>query len=228
MSFEAIPRPTDKNLVNVCQILKRNQDVLVGARGSTSTLEKAFLLQDAKATKAADVTIKSTRSGTEEVSVEVPADRANAPFTKEANADALNVDFGIPSWVTHIIIGFVGVSSSVAIHPGIRVGDDNGIFTSGYIAGSSSGTTGVGSDTYTNRFGIRSGAASTVLHGAVHLTAANRARTLWVANGNLTNSSLGSFYTVSGHVQLTSALKSVRVTSVTGVFDAGALSMRAA
>lgn len=133
-----------------------------------------------------------------------------------------NVDFtGIPSWVKRITVMFSGVSTSGTSNIQVQIGSGS-VTTSGYVSGSSIGTT---YTTATTGFLVyNSTTSSDVISGL--FTISNITGNTWVEGGTLNNS--GATRVSGGNSpSLSGALDRVRITTVNGTdtFDAGTINI---
>jgi hypothetical protein len=146
-------------------------------------------------------------------------------MTAQASTSGTNIDFtGIPSWAKRITVMFVGVSTSGTNNFLVQVGSGS-FSTSGYLGASSSITASVGTSSYTNGFGIRSGSATAVIHGS--LTISNFSGNTWQASSVFSDSANSGTFTTSGSITLGGILDRVRITTVGGTdaFDAGTINV---
>lgn len=147
--------------------------------------------------------------------------------TAVASTSGTSIDFtGIPSTAKRITVMFSGVSLSGTSNPLIQIGAVS-VTTSGYL-GSGSGyqTTASGATSnYTTGFGIQSGAAANVLHGAMVLT--NVSGNTWSSSHSIGLSGTSQVCTGGGSITLAGVLDRVRITTVNGtdLFDAGSINI---
>ena len=135
------------------------------------------------------------------------------------------VDFtGIPSWVKRITVMFSGISLNGTSSPLIQLGDSGGFETTGYLASSSAGASGVVTTAYTTGFGIRQTVAADTSSGSISFT--NLTSNVWVGAGALTING-SSFCHVAGTKTLSDTLTQIRITTVNGTdtFDAGSINI---
>lgn len=137
-------------------------------------------------------------------------------------ASGTSVDFtGIPSWVKRITVMFSGVSTSGTSNIQVQIGSGS-VTTSGYVSGSSIGTT---YTTATTGFLVyNSTTLSDVISGL--FTISNITGNTWVEGGALNNS--GATRVSGGNSpSLSGALDRLRITTVNGTdtFDAGTINI---
>lgn len=146
-----------------------------------------------------------------------------------AATSGTSIDFtGIPSWVKRITIQFAGVSTNGTSSWIIQLGDSGGVENTGYLGASSTISAASAATTnFTAGFGIRTAAATDVVHGAVVLTLEDAANFTWVASGVVSQSDSAVTLTTAGSKSLSAALDRVRITTGGGTdtFDAGAISI---
>lgn len=134
--------------------------------------------------------------------------------------------YNVPSYAKRITVMFSGVSTSGASNPLIQLGADSAQ-TTGYLGSGASATNGntVSISNYTSGFGISSGNAANVLHGAFVITVISG--NAWVCSGSLTSSNVAAWWTTTGSVSLSGTLDRVRITTVNGTdtFDAGSINI---
>jgi hypothetical protein len=130
----------------------------------------------------------------------------------------------IPSWVKRVTVMFSGVSTSGTSNPLIQIGSGS-VTTTGYVATSMIGTTGVSNTAYTTGFGVATALASNVLNGAItlYLLGSNT----YVASGAVASSTNLVTGSVNGTVTLSGTLDRLRITTVNGTdtFDAGSINI---
>jgi hypothetical protein len=134
-------------------------------------------------------------------------------------ASGTSVDFtDIPSWVKRITVMFSGISTNGSSSYLIQLGDSGGIENTGYLGSSASGN-------FTTGFGISSGGAANVYHGAI--TILNLTNNNWVATGTYGNSSAGASFEIGMSKTLSDILTQIRITTVNGTdtFDAGSINI---
>jgi hypothetical protein len=149
---------------------------------------------------------------------------------EQVTTSGTSIDFtAIPSWVKEITIQFAGVSTSGTSNLIIQLGDSGGVEAAGYLGASSNLSNGaaIAVSNYTTGFGINSGAAANVLHGAVRITLEDAANFTWIASGVLAVDNAAATFLTAGSKSTSAALDRVRITTVGGAdtFDAGAISI---
>ena len=144
--------------------------------------------------------------------------------TAQASTSGTSIDFtSIPSWVKRITVMFGGVSTNGSSNLLIQIGAGS-VTSTGYVstcAYNGNGT--LQSANSTAGFVIVSQNSSQTVYGQliISLIGSN----IWVANGNVTNSTTASSM-LSGGVTLSGTLDRVRITSVTpDTFDAGSINI---
>jgi hypothetical protein len=148
--------------------------------------------------------------------------------TEVASTSGTSIDFtGIPSWVKQITVMFSGVSTSGSSDWLIQLGDAGGIETTGYLGTGTSIQAGTGETLYTAGFGIRSGSAANICHGAVIISQLNASSNAWVAQGVLGQSNVARTLLTGGGKPLSATLDRIRITTVNGTdtFDAGSINI---
>ena len=89
--------------------------------------------------------------------------------TAVASTSGTSIDFtSIPSWVKRITVMLTGVSTNGTSNPLIQIGTSGTPTTSGYL-GSANNASGASYVNYTTGFGIASGNATNLVHGAMVL-----------------------------------------------------------
>jgi hypothetical protein len=146
------------------------------------------------------------------------------------SASGTSVDFtGIPSWVKRITVMLFGVSTNGTSPLKIRMGDSDGIETTGYSGYSvyTGTTTVVGGANFSSGFDLPFAAAAAVVSGSCIFTLADAASNSWVAQGvfGRTETAQGGF--VAGSKSLSDTLTQIRVTTNNGTdtFDAGTINI---
>jgi hypothetical protein len=136
-----------------------------------------------------------------------------------------SLDFtGLPSWIKRITVMFGGVSTNSTSNLLVQLGYQNPVTSTGYVstcAYNGAGT--LQSANSTAGFVIVTQNASQTVYGQliISLIGSN----IWVASGNVTNSTTASAM-LSGGVTLSGTLDRVRITSVTpDTFDAGSVNI---
>jgi len=148
--------------------------------------------------------------------------------TAVASTSGTSIDFtGIPSWVKRITVMFSGVSTSGSSDWLIQLGDAGGIETTGYLGTGTSIQAGTGETLYTAGFGIRSGSAANICHGAIIISQLSASSNAWVAQGVLGQSNAARTLLTGGGKSLSETLTQVRITTVNGTdtFDAGSINI---
>jgi len=145
--------------------------------------------------------------------------------TAVASTSGTSIDFtSIPSWVKRITVMFGGVSTNSTSNLLVQLGYQSPVTSTGYVstcAYNGNGT--LQSANSTAGFVIVTQNASQTVYGQliISLIGSN----IWVASGNITNSTTASSM-LSGGVTLSGTLDRVRVTSVTpDTFDAGSINI---
>ena len=145
--------------------------------------------------------------------------------TVQNSTSGTSIDFTlIPSWVKRITVMFNGVSTNNTSNLLVQLGYQNPVTSTGYVstcAYNGSGT--LQSVNSTAGFVIVTQNASQTVYGQliISLIGSN----IWVASGNITNSTTASSM-LSGGVTLSGTLDRVRITSVTpDTFDAGSINI---
>jgi hypothetical protein len=142
--------------------------------------------------------------------------------TAVASTSGTSIDFtGIPSWVKRITVMFSGTSLSGTANILVQIGAGS-VTTSGYTAGSISGSTYVSS---TAGFIVANNtAAADLLSGIVFLT--NITGNTWVSSGNI-NRPAAAVLPSAGTVALGGTFDRVRITTTNGTdtFDAGSVNI---
>ena len=139
--------------------------------------------------------------------------------TEKNSTSGTSVDFSnIPSWVKRVTLMFEGVSTSGSSNYLIQIGDASGISTTGYVSAGSTINTTVASSSSTAGFIIRISAADgagTIMTGSLVLT--HWGGNKWICHGLMSaGTSTPSTMTTTGSKTLTSALTTVRATTVNG------------
>lgn len=170
-----------------------------------------------------------------QVSASVNGTPANLPLVsgtaKAYNWNGLTtntlIDFeNIPSWAKRVTVMFDGVSTNGTSSVRFRLGTSSGVTTSGYLAASSSITTGVGTTASTGGFDLADpGSAASVRRGSLIfcLVGSNA----WVVNGGIGYSDSARTSIMFGSVTLSDTLDRIRITTVNGTdtFDAGTINI---
>ena len=148
----------------------------------------------------------------------------NTLATAVASTSGTSIDFtSIPSWVKRITVMVGGVSTNSTSNLLVQIGAGS-VTSTGYVstcAYNGAGT--LQSANSTAGFVIVTQNASQTVYGqlVISLIGSN----IWVASGNVTNSTTASAM-LSGGVTLSGTLDRVRVTSVTpDTFDAGTINI---
>jgi hypothetical protein len=149
--------------------------------------------------------------------------------TAQASTSGTSIDFtSIPSWVKRITVTFSGVSTNGSSNKIIQIGDSGGVETSGYLGSGSllSGST-TDNANYTTGFGIKSGSAGNLLHGAITLSLVDSSTNTWAAAGGTGTSEAAATFLTTGSKPLSATLDRVRITTVNGTdaFDAGTINI---
>lgn len=148
--------------------------------------------------------------------------------TAVASTSGTSIDFtGIPGWVKRLTITLFGVSTSGTSNQLFQLGTSGGIISSGYGAGATTTGAGTANANYTAGIGCTLNGAGDIKHGQIIFSLHNASTNLWVATGILAMSNGGYVCTMGGSVTLSSALTSVRCTTVNGTdtFDAGTVNI---
>ena len=153
----------------------------------------------------------------------------DAPTSGTAvTASGTSVDFtGIPSTAKRITVMFSVVSTSGSSNLLLQLGTSNGFQTTGYNATGSGIDSTVATSAFTTGFGIRQGAASNNISGAVTISLLNAATGVWCSSGVVGSSANAVSFLVSGAKTLSGTLDRVRITTVNGTdtFDAGTINI---
>jgi hypothetical protein len=150
--------------------------------------------------------------------------------TAVASTSGTSITFtSIPSWVKRVTIMFQGVSTNGSADPLVRIGSGS-VATSGYLSSTSSLGNTVGTNNYTNGFGLYNTGqwgASVIFHGTVVLTLINLSTNSWVASGTLARSDGTNTAVLAGSIALAGALTVVSATTSNGTdaFDAGTINI---
>jgi hypothetical protein len=146
----------------------------------------------------------------------------NTLATAVASTSGTSIDFtGLPSWVKKITVMFSGVSLSGTANILVQIGAGS-VTSSGYTAGSISGTTYISS---TAGFIVANNTTGAdLLSGIVLLT--NITGNTWVSSGNI-NRPAAAVLPSAGNVALGGTLDRVRITTTNGTdtFDAGTVNI---
>jgi hypothetical protein len=148
--------------------------------------------------------------------------------TAVASTSGTALDFtGIPSWVKRITVMFDGVSTSGSSNLLLQLGTSGGFQTTGYNATGSGMDSTVVTSAFTTGFGIRQGAASNNISGAVTISLLNATTGVWCSSGVVGSSANAVSFLVSGDKTLSGTLDRVRITTVNGTdtFDAGSINI---
>lgn len=149
--------------------------------------------------------------------------RTSATATTSGTA---HVFIGIPSWVKKITVMFAGVSLTGNDDILVRLGDSDGLETSGYVS-SSGHFTPTAQDISTSAAGlvVRGEVAAGAYSGNMAISLQDAATNTWVASHSMTRTT-ASVAMGGGHKSLSAALDRVSVTrSGTDTFDAGSVSI---
>jgi hypothetical protein len=142
--------------------------------------------------------------------------------TAVASTSGTSIDFtAIPAWVERITVMFSGASLSGTANILVQIGAGS-VTTSGYTAGSISGSTYISS---TAGFIVANNTtAADLLSGIVSLT--NITGNTWVSSGNI-NRPAAAVLPSAGTVALGGTLDRVRITTTNGTdtFDAGTVNI---
>ena len=149
----------------------------------------------------------------------------NTLATAVASTSGTSIDFtSIPSWVKKITVMLTGVSTNGTSNPLIQIGTSGTPTTSGYL-GSANNASGASYVNYTTGFGIASGNAANLLHGAMVLYSVTG--NTWIASHSVGVSGATAASCGGGSVTLGGTLNMVRITTVNGTdtFDAGSINI---
>lgn len=165
-----------------------------------------------------DIAALDTRLDTAESDIDTLQARVPTLGTPVATTSGTAIDFtSIPSWVTRIVINFVGVSTNGTDDLRIQIGDSGGIETSGYLGTASAiGASSVSSTLFTTGFGINLVVAAAVFHGSIELIRENSSSNTWCAAGVISRSDTASTRITSGSKSLSGPLDRLRVTTAGG------------
>jgi len=135
----------------------------------------------------------------------------------------------VPTGCTRVTLMLNEVSLSTTANPFIRIGDSGGLESGGYTNGVKDGvgTVNISATSYF-QIGINV-AADDLLSGVIHIELMDPATNLWVASGNINQSTfLGTIaaYTFSGSKTLSSIMTQVSLQVTTGTFDAGTINVK--
>ncbi|CAB5238405.1 hypothetical protein UFOVP162_45 [uncultured Caudovirales phage] len=145
--------------------------------------------------------------------------------TAVASTSGTSIDFtSIPSWVKRITVMLTGVSTNGTSNPLIQIGTSGTPTTSGYL-GSANNASGASYVNYTTGFGIASGNATNLVHGAMVLYSVTG--NTWIASHSVGVSGGTAASCGGGSVTLGGTLNMVRITTVNGTdtFDAGSINI---
>lgn len=146
----------------------------------------------------------------------------------QATTSGNAVDFtGIPSWVTHIAVSIVGVSTNGSTDRlRIQIGDAGGIENTGY-SGSVNNEGDTSSSQYSGGFDVSaSNAAANVWHGVAHLYRHGTDGLTWVFDSHAALSNSTNQHHGSGSKALSAQLDRLRFTlsgTPTDAFDEGSV-----
>ena len=123
-----------------------------------------------------------------------------------------------------ITVMLTGVSTNGTSNPLIQIGTSGTPTTSGYL-GSANNASGASYVNYTTGFGIASGNAANLLHGAMVLYSVTG--NTWIASHSVGVSGATAASCGGGSVTLGGTLNMVRITTVNGTdtFDAGSINI---
>ena len=147
--------------------------------------------------------------------------------TAVASTSGTSIDFtGIPSWVKRITVLFSLVSETSNGDFLIQLGDSGGVETTGYAAAGSSSTAGVGTNTSTAGFIMRTTGASDETSGQMVICLLNSSTNLW-ASSHAMGTVAGATRYGGGSKSLSATLDRVRITTPGGVatFDVGTVNI---
>lgn len=149
--------------------------------------------------------------------------------TPVASTSGTSIDFtGIPSTARKITVEFNGFSTNGSSIPIIRLGTSGGIETSSYTGAASNITTVVTTAANSSGFNlVASGAAASVLTGAVEISLLSSSSNTWVSSVNLSFTNVAGTVNGAGAKSLSGALTTIRITTVNGtdIFDAGTINI---
>jgi hypothetical protein len=151
-----------------------------------------------------------------------------ASGTAVNSTSGTSIDFtGLPAWIKRLTITLSGVSTSGASNQLFQLGTSGGVVSSGYGGGATTTGAGTANANYTAGIGCTLNGAGDIKHGQIVFSLHNASTNLWVATGVLAMSNGGFLCTMGGSVTLSSALTSVRCTTVNGTdtFDLGSINI---
>ena len=147
----------------------------------------------------------------------------NTRATAVASTSGTSIDFtGLPSWIKKITVMFAGISTNGSSNLLIQIGYQSPVTSTGYVSGSTIGTT---SSISTAGMVVTTGAAGNTWGGI--MTLATLGSNIWVATHGVGRSIDGGSSSGGGNVTLSGTLDRVRITTVNGtdVFDAGTVNI---
>jgi hypothetical protein len=151
-----------------------------------------------------------------------------ASGTAVNSTSGTSIDFtGLPAWIKRLTITLSGVSTSGASNQLFQLGTSGGVVSTGYGGGATTTGAGTANANYTAGIGCTLNGAGDIKHGQIVFSLHNASTNLWVATGVLAMSNGGFLCTMGGSVTLSSALTSVRCTTVNGTdtFDLGSINI---
>jgi hypothetical protein len=207
--------------------LLRASDIASG--GSGGLLRKDGDGASLTGVSSGNITYDNSTSGLTAANVKAAIDEVvgRPTTTVQATTSGTAKDFAIPAWATEITVNFMGISLNGS-RPVIQIGDSGGVETSGYLGSIARGTSALVSTNLGASFELyNADSGATVFSGSVRLILGDSATFTWCAYGGLANLESNGLTWLRGHKSLSSALTTVRVTSVTGTnnFDAGKVSV---
>jgi len=150
--------------------------------------------------------------------------------TAQNTTSGTSIDFtSIPAWVKRITVMLNGVSTNGTSNTLIRLGTSGGIVASAYSSGTAFTYTVANTcQAYGESSGFlicTGGYAAILLSGSITFT--NLSGNTWVAAGTIYRADAIQIWTPSGIIALSSALTTLRLTTVNGTdtFDAGSINI---
>jgi hypothetical protein len=148
--------------------------------------------------------------------------------TAVTSTSGTSIDFtSLPAWIKRLTITLSGVSTSGGSNQLFQLGTSGGIVSTGYGGGATTTGAGTANANYTAGIGCTLNGSGDIKHGQIVFSLHNASTNLWVATGVLAMSNGGFLCTMGGSVTLSSALTSVRCTTVNGTdtFDLGSINI---
>ena len=160
-------------------------------------------------------------------SISVPSGWGITLGTPVASTSGASIDFtGIPAGTKRVTLSMAEVSTNGTSQMLLQVGDGAIIATGYKCTGSNFVSSVVGSQSYTNGFGIRNGGAAVNYGGDIVFNLLDSTNHIWEASGKFYGDDTSNFIT-AGRIVLVSALDRVRLTTQNGTdtFDAGTVNI---